>query len=54
MHLKINELISSHEHASNTVIHAGKKNEKEITELSKEYSDLPEEIIEKDNSKQII
>lgn len=40
MHLKINELISSHEPASNAVIHAEAKTEKEITELAKEYSDI--------------
>jgi low affinity Fe/Cu permease len=49
MHLKINELISSHESASNAVIHAEGKTEKEIVELSKEYADLVEaEIIKKE------
>jgi hypothetical protein len=33
-------LISSHEPASNAVIHAEAKTEKEITELAKEYSDI--------------
>ncbi len=48
IHLKINELIASHEPASNAVIHAEGKTEKEIVELSKEYADLIEtEIIEK-------
>jgi low affinity Fe/Cu permease len=42
MHLKINELISSHEPASNAVIHAETKTEKEIAELSKEYADILE------------
>ncbi len=37
LHLKINELISSHESASNTVIHADNKTEHEIAELAKEY-----------------
>lgn len=40
MHLKINELIASHETASNAVIHAEGKTEKEIVELSKEFTDL--------------
>lgn len=40
LNLKINELVSSHEHASNTVLNAEVKTEREITELSKEYSDL--------------
>jgi len=42
LHLKINELISSHEHASNEVINADIKTEREITELSKEYSKMAE------------
>ncbi len=49
MHLKINELIASHEPASNAVIYAEGKTEKEIVELSKEYADLVEaEIIKKE------
>jgi low affinity Fe/Cu permease len=47
MHLKINELIASHEPASNAVIHAEVKTEKEISELAKEYSDLAELAAEK-------
>ena len=38
LHLKVNELVSSHEPASNLVIDLEKKTEKEITQLSKEYS----------------
>ncbi len=49
LHLKINELISSHETASNTVLNAEIKTEKEITELSKEYSELAEQIKEIDD-----
>lgn len=48
LHLKINELVSSHEHASNTVLNAEIKTEREITELSKEYSELAEQIKELD------
>ena len=39
LHLKVNELVASHEPASNLVINLEKKTEKEITELSKEYSE---------------
>ena len=44
LHLKINELVSSHEHASNAVINAEVKTEREIVMLSKEYSDQAEEL----------
>ncbi len=46
LHLKINELVSSHEPANNSVINAEEKTEKEITELSKEYADLADQIKE--------
>lgn len=46
LHLKINELVSSHEPASNAVMNAEIKTEREISELSKEYSDLVEQINE--------
>jgi low affinity Fe/Cu permease len=48
LHLKINELVSSHETASNAVLNADEKTEREITELSKEYSELAEKIKELD------
>lgn len=44
LHLKVNELIVSHEPASNAVIDSEKKTEHEITELSKEYSELLEQL----------
>lgn len=44
LHLKVNELVSSHEPANNSVINAEEKTEKEITELSKEYSELADQI----------
>ena len=47
LHLKVNELIASHKAASNAVINAEEKTEDEITELSKEYAELVEEIKEK-------
>jgi low affinity Fe/Cu permease len=56
LHLKVNELLSSHESAKNSVINAEEKSEREITELSKEYSELSEQVkeledeIEKGNS----
>jgi low affinity Fe/Cu permease len=43
IHLKMNELISSHEPANNSVMNTHEKTEHEIIELSKEYID---EIIE--------
>lgn len=46
LHLKINELVSSHDTASNTVINIETKTEREITELSKEYNELAEKISE--------
>jgi low affinity Fe/Cu permease len=52
LHLKVNELVSSHEPANNSVINAEGKTEREITELSKEYSELAEqvkELIEEEN-----
>lgn len=48
LHLKINELVSSHEPASNAVLNAEIKTEREITELSKEYADLAGQIKELD------
>jgi low affinity Fe/Cu permease len=45
LHLKVNELVSSHEPANNMVINLEKKTEKEITELSKEYDELIEQAI---------
>ncbi|MBP6757650.1 MAG: low affinity iron permease family protein [Flavobacterium sp.] len=49
LHLKINELVSSHETASNSVINAEEKTEREITELSKEYAELVEQVKELDD-----
>ena len=45
-HLKLNELISSHEPANNAVMDTSKKTEHEIVELSKEYIEIIEEIEE--------
>jgi low affinity Fe/Cu permease len=40
LHLKLNELVASHEMASNTVIDLAGKTETEIMALSAEYSEL--------------
>lgn len=51
LHLKINELVASNKAASNAVINAEEKTEEEITELSKEYTVLVEQIkvVEQEN-----
>jgi low affinity Fe/Cu permease len=40
LHLKVNELVATHEPASNAVMNAEGKTEDELTELSKEYAEL--------------
>jgi low affinity Fe/Cu permease len=42
LHLKVNELVISHEPARNEVIVVGEGTEREIGELLKEYADLAE------------
>ena len=44
LHVKVNELVSSHEPANNSVINVEEKTEREIMELSKEYSELAEQV----------
>lgn len=51
LHLKVNELIASHEPASNAVIHAEEKTEREISILAKEYADLVELVKEEKEEK---
>jgi low affinity Fe/Cu permease len=51
LHLKVNELVASHEPASNAVMNAEEKTEDEITELSKEYAELAEQIKEVEKEK---
>lgn len=46
VYLKVNELVASHEPASNSVINLEKKTEYEITELAKEYEELAEQLDE--------
>ncbi|MDN3677630.1 low affinity iron permease family protein [Flavobacterium paronense] len=49
IHLKINELISSHEPANNSVMNTSQKTEQEIRELAREYIDEEiEKIIKED------
>jgi len=40
LHIKVNELVASHEPASNTVMNVGEKTEHELKELSKGYTRL--------------
>lgn len=53
LHLKVNELVASHEPASNAVINTEKKTERELTELSKEYAVLAEQAKEVKDKKEI-
>lgn len=43
LHLKVNELVASHEPASNSVINVEGKSEHEIKTLSKEYVELSQQ-----------
>lgn len=43
LHVKVNELVSSHDHANNAVINVETKTEHEINQLQKEYSELIED-----------
>jgi low affinity Fe/Cu permease len=47
LHLKVNELVASHDAASNAVITVEAKTEHEITQLTKEYAELAEQPKEK-------
>lgn len=46
LHLKVNELVVSHEPASNKVLNTAQKTEYELTELSKEYAEQAEHMKE--------
>ncbi len=48
LHIKVNELVVSHEPASNAVINIEEKTEQEITALAKEYAGLATELKEQD------
>jgi low affinity Fe/Cu permease len=49
VHLKMNELISSHETANNAVINTSEKTEQEIRDLSKEYLEIQEILLGDEN-----
>jgi low affinity Fe/Cu permease len=51
LHLKLNELVSSNETASNTVIDLAGKTETEIMALSAEYSELENQDASLNNEK---
>ena len=44
LHLKVNELVMTHEPANNEVINTGEKTDREIIELVKEYGKLTIEV----------
>ncbi len=48
LHLKINELIASHDTASNAIIGVESKSEQEIMEMAKEHAELLAKLEEKD------
>ena len=50
LHLKVNELVASHEPASNAVINVEEKTEHEMTELSKEYAELAQQAKEAEDN----
>jgi len=50
LHLKVNELVVSHEPANNAVIHAEEKTEYEINILSKDHLKLAEQIKQEEKS----
>ncbi len=43
LHVKVNELVSSHEPASNSVMNVNEKTEHEIKDLLKKYAELAEQ-----------
>jgi low affinity Fe/Cu permease len=52
LHLKVNELVASHEKASNKVVNVEEKTEEEIRMMAKKYEEIKkenEEIKEKEN-----
>lgn len=51
LHIKVNELVASNDTASNSVINSEIKTEQELTELSKEYTELAEQANEDEKNK---
>ena len=54
LHLKLNELVSSHDNASNSVINIEHKTEEEIKEIAKEYAEIVEQMHEENKSEENI
>jgi low affinity Fe/Cu permease len=48
LHLKVNELVASHEPANNSLVNVESKTEHEVIELAKEYTELAEQIREEE------
>ena len=46
LHLKLNELVSSHDSANNAILNVEHKTEEEIKEIAKEYAEMVEQLIE--------
>lgn len=46
LHLKMNELVASHDNASNRIINVEEKTEEEIRDLAKHYSAMAEKVTE--------
>lgn len=44
LHVKVNELVSSHETANNNIINVETKTEHEINQIQKEYSELIDDL----------
>jgi len=49
LHLKVNELVASHEPARNSVINSEEKTELEILELSREFAELTGQLKEEED-----
>ena len=49
--MKVNELVASHEPASNTVINMGEKTDRELTALLNTYAELDESVKEEEKAK---
>ncbi len=43
MHIKLNELVSAHDNASNNIVNVEQKSEIELKEIAKDYANIAEE-----------
>jgi low affinity Fe/Cu permease len=50
LHVKLNELLASHEPASNAVLNAEGRTEHELNQLSKGYADLADQALENEKT----